>query len=318
MEVVEIFADPASSGPKLVPCFIADIQNTKNANNIMMILSDLLPINKSGLAHLKRIRKCSSSLSIILATKNVYEALTFETQESILNLFSNSPTLIELPHKPPESREEYEWSNSIWPTIFHSRCSEEVIRASQEITEEQRAQFVVGVNAALADYCDADLEGSSLCPRTGGVLVDPTTGKVVSRASEVWKSKVDEFGLQKMIGHPLCHAALLAINGASRPKKHVTTLCLNADRESKPLKVPKIQHPENLGSDVYLCSGLDLYIICEPCLMCGMALVHSRIRHVVFCKKSEAGALVSSDKIHAQSSLNHHFRAFLVSNVEGL
>lgn len=61
----------------------------------------------------------------------------------------------------------------------------------------------------------------------------------------------------------------------------------------------------------YLCTGYDLFTVSEPCVMCAMAMVHSRIRTVVFTHKDTLhGALGGRLKLHAQSSLNHHYRVF--------
>ena len=58
----------------------------------------------------------------------------------------------------------------------------------------------------------------------------------------------------------------------------------------------------------YLCTGFDCYVVREPCAMCAMALTHSRVRRVVFCRSDPAGgALGGAFRLHGQASLNHHF-----------
>lgn len=45
--------------------------------------------------------------------------------------------------------------------------------------------------------------------------------------------------------------------------------------------------------------------------MCAMALVHSRVRRVVYCAPNPGGgALGGAFRLHAQRSLNHHYTVY--------
>jgi tRNA(adenine34) deaminase len=58
----------------------------------------------------------------------------------------------------------------------------------------------------------------------------------------------------------------------------------------------------------YRLTGVDLYVTLEPCLMCVGALVHARVRTVIFgAREPRTGALVSSTRALDISSLNHRF-----------
>ena len=66
-----------------------------------------------------------------------------------------------------------------------------------------------------------------------------------------------------------------------------------------------------ITSKPYLCTGYDCYTVHEPCAMCAMALVHSRIRRVIYCVPDlQHGALGGSFRLHGQKSLNHHYQVY--------
>lgn len=62
----------------------------------------------------------------------------------------------------------------------------------------------------------------------------------------------------------------------------------------------------------YLCTGYDIYLSHEPCTMCSMALVHSRVKRIFFEMATDAGAICSLVKLHTIKALNHHYEVFHV------
>ncbi|RNF27286.1 putative deaminase [Trypanosoma conorhini] len=81
-------------------------------------------------------------------------------------------------------------------------------------------------------------------------------------------------------------------------------------------KLAHTQLAGQLGKDgaPYLANNIDLFVSHEPCVMCSMALVHSRVRRVFYSFANPAhGGLGSVYSIHTISSLNHHFRVFRCS-----
>ena len=59
----------------------------------------------------------------------------------------------------------------------------------------------------------------------------------------------------------------------------------------------------------YLCCDCDVVLTHEPCVMCAMALVHSRVRVVAFREvDSDFGGLGGAISLHQCPSLNHQFR----------
>lgn len=66
-----------------------------------------------------------------------------------------------------------------------------------------------------------------------------------------------------------------------------------------------------VGVDGYLCTGLDVYCYREPCVMCAMAMTHSRVGRLFYVEKNgEFGGIESQVQVHCNPCLNHRYRAF--------
>ncbi|CAK7344535.1 unnamed protein product [Dovyalis caffra] len=137
--------------------------------------------------------------------------------------------------------------------------------------------------------------------------------------------------------HPLRHAAIVAIESSadrdrrlfpglgdteeksfetsqssyvgSLAKRHKTGVANVKEKESDPLTIPS----NSVSERPYLCTGCDIYLVWEPCIMCAMALVHQRIRRIFYAfPNPNVGALGSVHRLQGEKSLNHHYAVFRV------
>jgi len=110
---------------------------------------------------------------------------------------------------------------------------------------------------------------------------------------------------QREIGAVICNSKGEVLckghdNSMNHPLQHAVMQCIH--------KVSKLISAE---TDQYLASNYQLFTNTEPCIMCSMAILHSRFALVVYCDADEKnGGLGSVCKIHVASALNHHFDVY--------
>ena len=117
---------------------------------------------------------------------------------------------------------------------------------------------------------DCAVENSSPC---GTVIVDPKQDIVVGRGSDLRRE------------NPRLHSVMVAIEEVA-------------------------EHLSATEGSGYICTGYDVYCTREPCMMCAMALIHSRVQRVFYGAPISHGALGSQCCLHLCKHLNHSYQVF--------
>ena len=187
-----------------------------------------------------------------------------------------------VPQRPPQSMDEYHAFNTIWPTVYLPHQMQEYQEQQRQLDVSELELMRRGLSEAVAD---------ARFSMGGVVVLCPTTGRVVATASREFlqiSGRAERKGDNIRKRNPLVTPYLLAIQGVSRIER------------------------SSISSSQYLCTGYDVYGVAEPTVFEAMALVHSRIRRLVFgCRRQESkGSGIVDARVHALPGTNHHFRAF--------
>eukprot|EP01105_Mastigella_eilhardi_P007261 TRINITY_DN18762_c0_g1_i1.p1 TRINITY_DN18762_c0_g1~~TRINITY_DN18762_c0_g1_i1.p1 ORF type:complete len:393 (+),score=91.92 TRINITY_DN18762_c0_g1_i1:2-1180(+) len=224
------------------------------------------------------------------------------------------PFVTAVPKFAPATKEQLSVYNEYWTCAFRDRG-------------KPATTFTADDLQAVSTYMAAALEQASIGvshgqKANGAVIVNPKTGCIVSRGFD---HTTEPPLLQCPFSvHPLHHAAIACINEVARLQlasqpvnegqgadqcellhghKHGHVRGLDCEDDSEE------ESEEDAGE--YLCTGYDLYAVQEPCVMCAMAMVHSRIRRVFYvCADAVMGGLGSVVKLHLRRELNHRFEVF--------
>ncbi|KAL1240128.1 Mitochondrial S-adenosylmethionine carrier protein [Trichinella pseudospiralis] len=197
---------------------------------------------------------------------------------------------IKVPKYPPLTRSQYEAAMLVWPVAFHPNKR---IATLMDLSIFSNAD-VFNANRYMQMCIDSAKKVVGQVG-VGCAIVEPKTGTVISVANNSLTSE-----------NPIQHAVMCAIDLVAEFQggKPLSRRC------SGVLHAEKDQLSPGSGSSFYLCTGFDCYVTREPCAMCSMALLHSRIRRVFYGYPVNHGALGSAAMIHILKSSNHRFDVF--------
>jgi len=280
----------------LIPVTTGTITEKKKAGKLMQLLPPMPP----SLSHLKRIR-CNEQgeLEIIIAEKKGEDE---PCKCEFPGLESSSLKTSLVAGKPPITRDQFHHAGKFWPCNFHPDSSlEKLLTPYCGFNEEEISVIQRNVNQVL--------ETEKQCC----LIYDPHED-----SKEVL---VCTLGYDRDI-HPLKHAVMVAVEEMGK-------LQLGENVNVKKMEEEEYRQMQILRSSVvlkssskrirneprdYLCTGLDVYLSHEPCIMCSMALLHSRVKRIFFIHPSpQVGGLMSVTKLHCLPRVNHRFKVFQVS-----
>lgn len=327
--VVEVVAaeDAAACDPDAQQRFHAlEFAAPLGSRAMKLLAQRFQPLAELGFAHVKRMKKHPELPATLLAlaapiTDGEHPSATLADalRETAELLQARVTSALALKHA-PTSREAFERHTRSWPLIFHASALP--VAQAEPVSDDEARVMNTHVRAALAiaqQFEGAnDVPSLPFCCAHGCVVVDPATAQVV--ADSVARAAEPSLSFR-----PLFHPVMLTIDGVAerdRRRSAAASLRKRQRREEETKEDDdgcvelQLQHQEKAGAEeeaeeTYLCTGYDVYVDREPCVMCAMALVHSRARRVVFATLNPTdGALASAHQLHTIKSLNHHYRVF--------
>ena len=227
-------------------------------------------------------------------------AITVETLDNIFSSvepsldFGPHIRIISVPLNPPSSKEQAkEWSKEYWPTVYkggnpfgpHPSL---VVRAQDEI--RSRAGRYMSLTKHVGEEVSLAAKGEPIGAVIVGCSINEGASVIAVAGDARWHhiGKIEGQGN----GNVMAHAVIRAIGMVARKRRALLhnglvsesdyiESDLEADRPLTPLE-KEVYAFSTIARDGYLCHGLELYITHEPCVMCSMAILHSRFSRVIF------------------------------------
>ncbi|KAG9285885.1 hypothetical protein G9A89_013310 [Geosiphon pyriformis] len=307
-----VLSDEETRSLETVDVYVSDIEPKETGRAIKFIRTKC-PSSKD-LEHAKSIKRMplndgGFTLTIILCPTSL---ITFQDLEALIR--SNgldkvlSPRTEKISKYPPYTKAQFEEWRRLWPLNFREN-PKSVINLNKKDIEKYNGYM----NKAIELAAEAKIKGEE---PIGCLIIDPNNDTIFAESHD---TRVET-------SHPLRHALLNCINHIGDREKSLNAKNSEDQEYFAPLpqkrKVEEIKYEENnfqesnikinkskAPASVYLCKGYDVFLTHEPCIMCSMALVHSRISRVFYGKISpNSGGLGSLYKLHTHTVLNHHFQ----------
>uniref|UniRef100_A0A6G1SGZ1 tRNA-specific adenosine deaminase-like protein 3 n=1 Tax=Aceria tosichella TaxID=561515 RepID=A0A6G1SGZ1_9ACAR len=324
--------------PPLMRVVVADLVGPRrDINKIFTLTKDfVLPVE--GIKHLRRVRDTEDGrIECILAgleSANGDDAVsTSGDDQDFISRIEDSLErngvilkdyrIVQVPARPARTDAQLEACSRIWPTKFAK--SEHLIKFIQgSIIDDSERLVIQSITNGLLDYFT-----NANCKSTSGA--------VIFRYAKVYGLGLSCSATTR--ANPTKHSPMIAIDSVARnagaghwpAETHSIGHDLLGELQKLLDDKPELaDHKMDANFLPYICTNYDIIITEEPCMMCTMGLIQSRIRRLFYLDtKQVANAedvkFASScrpvcypDKaieeffIHRDKSINHRFEAWRI------
>lgn len=230
--------------------------------------------------HLKHIRRKTGHTVTLLIGQAANVSEDFRTLIAEVPGVTSEPYLVDVPTRSAVNKEQLTLFSELWPVTFTPiRIGSDAQLAPKGWKPEYLKWVTCMLERVYTLACQGKEKGE--LPIASLVTRD-RLGPVLAEACDT-RCSTQNF---------LCHSAANVIH-------HVAALDAVDSRKVEGLPAP------------YLLSGLHFFTTHEPCIMCSMAILHSRVAAVYFIKDSpQSGGMGSLYSVHEDRGLNHKFQVW--------
>ncbi|KAI0795324.1 cytidine deaminase-like protein [Irpex lacteus] len=240
------------------------------------------------LTHLKRIRKTGPTTTMLLSTVSLTPIAPQPPGEFGLN----SPYILQVPRSAALTQLALQHKTTFWPTVYAPRKKFEAEpwpRAKVRWAWQTMQTVIKEANAAKAK---GELPVVAYVP--------PPFDEASQQATQVMEP-ITAHDTRISANHPLRHAVLNVVRlVADRRSKTSESSLESTSAETENANVRNGAH--------YLLTDLTLFLSHEPCIMCSMALLHSRVKEIFYLlpmeKTGGCGSIACLPKL---PNVNHRF-----------
>lgn len=332
---IPILGDEFTNNIPECDAFIGIINDKKNTSIAIKEITNILP----GFGHLKRCSEGRLLLAFVKNNKHNNTEKSFDSIEKLksflidenfnLNIFNDDIKIISVPASSPKTKIQAQISSKVWPINFHPDPCIELILSNKFFNDNQ-LEIINKCMKICADIVDVTSVKNLQCYGSA-VIVDPNDDSMKLLAVTI--SQTDK--------HPMWHAAMLAIDlvakvqgGGAWKLLEEPSISNSTSRKRKlQLQLP-LCYPEYLKNHLdltdswnfnyskddtnddtkniaYLCTNYWIFLQNEPCPLCAMALLHSRVSMIFYNNTNESlGVLQTKAYLHTLPGLNHRYRVW--------
>ncbi|XKL61546.1 hypothetical protein PGB90_008603 [Kerria lacca] len=278
----------------LTEVYVGKVKNKINIRDSLQELKILFPMPYS-LSHLKRVRGNEILLTLV-------EGITKEDCLNIVKTklpgFEPVISSCNVPSQSPKTKSQHKEANLYWPCNFHPCQMIEKFICDDFFTNDEIEKHYEYMRLAINTAKEND-------SHVGVVIINPKDNVLVAKSFD------------QRYKNPSKHAIMMALESVSETQRilYPHRQSENTSNVTEKVKIDNceinnisLKKPEDVLP--YLCTGYDVYVTREPCIMCAMAMIHSRVRRVFFGCTSKNGAIKTKCKLHLLRQLNHHYLAF--------
>lgn len=288
-------SDPLN--PELVSVWCCDVPVHQTKLVVQLMSEDITPYDEVSLLHIKRLKKVDinpdepNSPVLIRAVLCSSEFIRSETELiSLFDRFSDSEfdklhlkfSQMKVPRFLPSTKDiALRWSSDYWPMSWKGNPNHQALLTAEiEIDTERSLVQQLLYATKIEVQNDATFPLVTIIAK---VTDDGTRSEILASSGD----SRDQ--------HILNHSVMNAIKKIA-DKELLLRESASSDRN---------EEVDKLG---YLCHNLVVYTTFEPCVMCSMALVHSRIGRLVYLnERTESGGISSSYFLGDRDGLNWKF-----------